>query len=528
MPTNDIIVIGGGIAGLYASLKCCQDGLSVCTFEKDSRWGGRIRTIKNGTDMYEAGAARFHNNHKHLIHLLKRYNIEMVEIDNRARQYSSRLCSSSSDMISPAYALISEILKKSKTYSASYLRSITFGELAELVLGPTKKEIARLSFGYDGEFDAINAYDGTKMFEKDFDRKEKYYVCKDGIGSLIKNMVDDLENIPSYKWNGHLEHRVVNIKKHKNLFVVTTKRLDGSIYRARAKTLVLALPKEALSQVFPWNKEQLDIIDSVTAVPCERIYARFTDPWYAGSRIVITDLPIRQFIPITDHVAMISYSDSKNANDWNHTASFGKKRLYNRLYKELKELFPDRDIPLNPEWIDAYYWKDAIHMWKPGVNSLRVRKHIQFNLWSDEENNFYVCGEAYSAQQCWINGALDSVEKIMPSIRKRIKIHGGGIEWKEWIKNRTQKKKRLTQSDVKELKKLYPDAKWVLFKDRLIDLTEWYYAHPGGQSPYDNHMHKDVYPFFKNISSHYDTSSGNIKDDVTKKIEGLTIAFIQS
>lgn len=520
MTVLDVIVIGGGIAGLYASLKCCEAGLSVCTFEKDGRWGGRIRTIYNGTDHYEAGAARFHKNHRHIFRLLKRYHIDVVPLDKRPREYRASTCHSKG-IESPAYAFISQIIRKSKEHSASFLRSITFGEFAEIVLGATNKEIAKSSFGYDGEFDAINAYDGIQMFAKDFDSKETYYVCKDGMSSLVQAIVRELE-ISS--WVGHLEHRVDNIQRKDGVFAVTAIRLDGTKIRRKARCIIVALPKEALSQLYTWNREQTTAIDTVIAVPCERIYAKYSTSWYAGSPIVTTDLPIRQFIPITDNLAMVSYSDSKHADEWNHTASLGEKKLTQRLHGELRELFPEKKVPAKPLWIDSYYWKDAIHMWKPNVNSTKSRKHIQTGLWEEANVPFYVCGEAYSSHQCWVNGALESVEQIMPIVRKHFTKQAGGDSWTEWVRN----KKTFTKKDLQELRKLYPEAKWVLFKDRLIDLTQWYYAHPGGQTPFDNHMYKDVYPFFKKISNHFDVDKKDIKDDVMKKIERLTITRVST
>lgn len=540
MSTHDVIVIGGGIGGLYASLRCCQAGLSVCTLEKDSRWGGRIRTIHNGNDTYEAGGARFHENHKHLFRLIKRYNIDIVGLDKRSREYRPRLCDpnkSEARMKSPAYKFIKEILESSSQYSASFLRSITFGEFAELVLGATKKEMARLSFGYDGEFDAINAHDGISMFRKDFDTSERYYVCRDGLGALIDKILDELGNTPRFSWEGHLEHRVSKIERKDGVFSIVSTTLDGRKHHMKARAVIAALPKEALQNLYPWNNEQMKMIDTVNEVPCERIYAKYTSPWFAGIRATTTDLPLRQFIPITENIAMISYSDSKHAIGWNQTASLGKESLVTRLHNELRELFPEKSVPKNPLWIEAYFWKDAIHMWKPGVNSLVARKNIQTRLWdSRQDTPFYVCGEAYSSHQCWVNGALESVEQIMPFVKKqagkknRMHVKGGSdreSEWKQWIAKKTSNsQKKLGKSDLHELRKMYPDAKWVLFKDRLIDLSQWYYMHPGGQTPYDNHMHKDVYPFFKNIHAHYDSSNGEIKDNVLKKIESLTIARI--
>ena len=48
IPTYDTLVVGGGIAGMYCSLKLAQKNQRVALFEKSNRWGGRIETVRMG------------------------------------------------------------------------------------------------------------------------------------------------------------------------------------------------------------------------------------------------------------------------------------------------------------------------------------------------------------------------------------------------------------------------------------------------------------------------------------------------
>ena len=519
MKPYDVLIAGGGISGLYMALKCCEKGLTVYMMEKDSRWGGRIHTIKHDGDMYEAGAARFHKNHKYIQKLIKRYAIETIPLDSRHREYRAVSCGGKA-IESPAYKGITEIVKKSKQYPAKFLKSVTFGRFAEMAIGIAEKQIIQASFGYDGEFDVINAYDGVQMFSKDFNKSEVFYICKNGLGSIVDAMVKELTGMNT--WEGYLDQRITGIEHQDGLFRVTAALLDGTKKNIQAKTVVLALPKAALLDMGIWNQEQQALLNTVEGVACERIYAKYKTPWYDGIRITTTDIPIRQFIPITDKLAMVSYSDSKQAQTWNNTVETGTDALTRRITRQLKELFPELKVPSKPLWMEAYHWEDAIHMWKPNVNSSVIRKQIQHHL---GEDGLYICGEAYCSHQCWVDGALQTVEQVLPSLSKKLggKQEKGGAEktWQQWVKAKNSK---LNKKDLENLKKLYPDAKWVLFKDQLIDLTEWYYRHPGGQTPYDNHMHKNIYPFFTKISNHYDGK--NIKNDVMGKIKELTIAKI--
>ena len=72
----DIIIIGGGISGLFLAFKLLNTDLKVIVLEGDKNVGGRIETIqKNGT-IFESGAARFHSSHWKLISLIHDLNLQ--------------------------------------------------------------------------------------------------------------------------------------------------------------------------------------------------------------------------------------------------------------------------------------------------------------------------------------------------------------------------------------------------------------------------------------------------------------------
>lgn len=55
------------------------------------------------------------------------------------------------------------------------------------------------------------------------------------------------------------------------------------------------------------------------------------------------------------------------------------------------------------------------HTWEPGVKSAAVMEYMvqPFKDHEDKERDVFVCGEAYSSEQGWIEGALKSVEMVM-------------------------------------------------------------------------------------------------------------------
>lgn len=75
----DIIIVGGGIAGLYIQNKLLKKYKNILLIEKDNRLGGRILTfnkkIKGVNYSMEGGAGRFNKNHKCLLKLIKEFGL---------------------------------------------------------------------------------------------------------------------------------------------------------------------------------------------------------------------------------------------------------------------------------------------------------------------------------------------------------------------------------------------------------------------------------------------------------------------
>ena len=57
----DVIIIGGGISGMFLAYKLSTTNLKIIILEGSSDLGGKIRTITKDGVSFEAGAARFHS-----------------------------------------------------------------------------------------------------------------------------------------------------------------------------------------------------------------------------------------------------------------------------------------------------------------------------------------------------------------------------------------------------------------------------------------------------------------------------------
>ena len=68
--------------------------------------------------------------------------------------------------------------------------------------------------------------------------------------------------------------------------------------------------------------------------------------------------------------------------------------------------------PYSAAWMDwsGDPYGGAFNTWNVGVRPDQVAKQI---LQPDPSQSLYVCGEAYSFDQGWVEGALDTAEQVV-------------------------------------------------------------------------------------------------------------------
>ncbi|WP_409477661.1 FAD-dependent oxidoreductase [Pseudobdellovibrio sp. HCB154] len=76
---NEVVIIGGGVAGLYAAYELKKNKIPFKIFEASHRLGGKIQTI----DKTEWGAFEFRKNDTILTSLAKELNLEKADLDNK-------------------------------------------------------------------------------------------------------------------------------------------------------------------------------------------------------------------------------------------------------------------------------------------------------------------------------------------------------------------------------------------------------------------------------------------------------------
>lgn len=420
----DIIIGGAGITGLYAGLYFVRKGFRVLILERSNELGGRIQTIRQSPSIsYEAGAGRFNNKHVRLIKLLRKYRLEMVPI-SQEKQYIS-VTDSGGTLPSPSIAsTLQRVIAFSKNVAARELKSMSFEALCKRALGDQAAQGLKNAFGYNAEFELMNAYDALRTFERDFDMQSQYYYCKGGLSQLIHAMHDDFASmggkVALNESIRDVQIAASNVRTH----VITSRGRSVS-----AKCVILTFPQSALLAMEFFTDTEKDLLQSaVEPVALARVYAVFRPTkgasvtWFQGTPKTSTDLPLRQVIPInpTTGLIMASYSDTNYAKAWADLYKTSTRRFKTTLVRQLEHLFPERAPlpPLQSKGLFVHYWPEGVHVWKVGADSSRLYSRIM--QIKGPAVPVFIIGETYSKNQGWIEGGLDMFHDALPKLRNFI------------------------------------------------------------------------------------------------------------
>ena len=162
---------------------------------------------------------------------------------------------------------------------------------------------------------------------------------------------------------------------------------------------------------------KLDILDYskyIGTVPFVRIYTyhknghNFQGTNIDHYNILANNNPLQKVLIMNDKILMASYSNSNYATFWNNIKS--KSKLKNIVENKLKSI-----VKTTNKIDDIYikYWHEGIHYFKPlkGVTIKNLMKQLENPI-----NNFFVCGEMLSYRQGWVEGSLESVNRVVSDI----------------------------------------------------------------------------------------------------------------
>jgi protoporphyrinogen oxidase len=398
MSEYDVCVVGGGISGLYCAYKLSKKK-KVILFDDRTYIGGRIQTHECG---YEVGAARFNNNHKGLLKLIRTFKLTPVKLAKRI-DYINQGVSSVEHIpnIETHYGKLLDYVINN-TVVNSNLHNITFFKHTSNLIGKQKAQMLVDMFGYYSEIKEMNAYDAYVTFKTDFGNIQ-YFVLKEGLSELCERMKNEIQK------NGSkviLKNAVCDVKKIDVGFLINT------------NTNITISARKVIFAIKPYQLKQFKILSNIRKLPASlyeasliRIYARYPKPlWFEDIHRCTTNNQLRQIIPIDKEsgLIMVSYTDGKDTLPFMDGDKLKTKRELKQIVKNhLKALFPDKHIP-EPTYFNAHLWTVGCHHFRPKYDSNRIRKIVM-----NPGKDIFVCGEGFSSKQAWIEGGLETADDVM-------------------------------------------------------------------------------------------------------------------
>ena len=407
----DFIIIGGGISGLYMHMKLLDKTKNIVLLEQYNNFGGRIYQYNDKTYnvSFPAGAARFNKSHIRVINLLKQFQL----LDFR----SDRGGSAEIDFIDVkqqfdvsfkndnGFKYIQKVLDVMKNEDENILMNLTFSEYAQKVLSKEELEFMLIASGYSGQLKYMNAKDAYSLFSTGIRTDVnfwggKYHLLVDKIVNYLKNQGGKMMK----------NTQVKDVLKNDDNFEVI---LDNKTLHT--KQVIFCTPKSSLLNFSCLSSIKSILKNSITCKALCRVYALFNEneEWLLNfNKKTVVNNALRYIIPMNPQkgLIMISYTDDKYTDYWKN-----KKDDENDLKVSIVRLIKQSlNIEVSqPKKVYVNYWNCGVAYWNKGVNSEQISEIITHPL-----PNTYICGENYSRQQSWVEGALESCDRCLKHMKQ--------------------------------------------------------------------------------------------------------------
>ena len=537
-----VAVVGGGIAGLYATYRLLRHSKSqfeIQLFDSDRRLGGRIRSqeIPGIPFRAELGAMRFPTRHHLLVSLIEHLGIKTAKFDvGSSRLYVRGRHLTLTELVDGychecragiPYSLKDHERGKSpgdlvKHAIAEFLKDLTFSHAdaatAYNLRTRVREEGVDCIAKHWRKIREVGRYHGIPLHNIGFWNLLQHYLSNEafeyihvalGLDSVLGNwsvavaipwfladfgldtyqmipggterLVDKLEDKISQDCTIRKERSVVAIHREGDGWKLRHKGKEGEPEEDVFDFVVLAVSRHALEKLgvngcAEWPPHWLKQVRSHRLF---KLFLLYEDAWWKGvfesdTGRISTDIPLRQIFYFgpewmkehgyptglqapegTQHwgLIMASYSDEHSASFWHspdlpfetdaaqeeyygapyyreplgRSAEEDKKllraiaddlrareRTVRKVQKLLQEIHDDIDIPdpvigVFKDWGDVPF-SGGWHTWEIGTTPWRLPDRHKV------ADGLFVCGEAYSDEQGWIEGALKSVELFLATL----------------------------------------------------------------------------------------------------------------
>ncbi|EMN14215.1 NAD(P)-binding Rossmann-like domain protein [Leptospira borgpetersenii str. Brem 307] len=288
-PRKTVIVLGGGIAGLYTSYLLGKTGIKVQLIEATDRLGGRIRTVADVSGNFlDLGAEWIQAEHKTAKSLIRELGLKTTDFEVQSDLFfGSYRKFGTWDISLKSQEILNKLVQMNAKINSSQqqeLDRISFYNFLTYQ-GMTSEDLKLLNFKYSLYYgDSLRSLSAQKVLS-DLANFPKYDTrVEGGMESLTKALVLSLENTEVTFMDP-----VVSVSQGEGKVTVTTasgKRIEGS-------ACISTLPANQLTSI-QWEPE-LDKEKKLSAlrIRYSRIYKTFLmlreAPWTKGNFSAYSD-----------------------------------------------------------------------------------------------------------------------------------------------------------------------------------------------------------------------------------------------
>jgi monoamine oxidase len=309
--------------------------------------------------------------------------------------------------------------------------------------------LARSASGYFTVVSNWNAYDAIAFVLEDF-ASPRYQTLRDGYQSLPLTLA---RKFVARGGALHLETAATSLSREPGLIRVLARGTGGGRDIAfAARHVVLALPRRALELLDPdsfiFTEQFRADLTTVTPEPGGKLFLWYDPEWWTPLGLTsgpsISDEPLRQCYyfgtepsrgaPGRAGLLLASYHDGPAVPFWGgffpfsaHTQPLARfanrsgflqalappRKLIDEVTRQLGALH-QTEVPLPHTAVYQNWTVDPYgggwHFWNPHNRSWEVMARMRQPV---SGANVHVCGEAFSASQGWVEGAINTAERVL-------------------------------------------------------------------------------------------------------------------